>query len=146
MAGSFVSVDVRGSDTIAKALNKLLEQVNDTGPAFREIGEHLLESTQKRMEQEVDPQGQAWEPLSINTIAQKSLSGQSDKILRGFGTLADTLNYQLSDNQLMFGSNLEYAASHQFGREEANTPAREFLGLSNDDENEILEILHAHLS
>lgn len=146
MAGSFVSVDVIGGDTIAKALNKLLGQVNDLSPAFREMGEHLLESTQNRMSQEVTPDGQAWEPLSVNTIKQKALSSQSDKILRGYGTLADTLNYQLGANQLMFGSNMEYAATHQFGRESANIPAREFLGVSNDDENEIIDILRSHLS
>jgi phage virion morphogenesis protein len=146
MAGSFVSVDVIGTDTITNALNKLLNQANDLNPAFREIGEHLLESTQERMRQEITPSGEAWEPLSLNTIKKKALSSQSDKILRGYGTLADRLNYQLSDNQLMFGSTMEYAATHQFGREKANIPAREFLGFSDTDESEIMDILRAHLS
>jgi len=146
MAGGFVSVDVIGGDTIAKALNRLINNVDDASPALRDIGEHLTESTQDRMDDEVDPSGNPWEPLSVNTIEQKSLSSQSDKVLRGYGTLADTLNYQLSDNQLMFGSNMEYAATHQFGRESANIPAREFLGFSDEDENEILDILQAHLA
>jgi phage virion morphogenesis protein len=146
MAGSFVSVDVIGSSSVANALNRLIKKVDDSSPALRDIGEHLLESTQDRMSDEVDPQGQAWELLSVNTIEQKSLSSQSNKILRGYGTLADTLNYQLNGDQLLFGSNMEYAATHQFGREDANIPAREFLGFSDEDENEILDILHAHLS
>jgi len=146
MSGSFVSIDVLGEANIAKALNRLLAQGDDLSPAFRDIGEHLLESTQNRMSKELSPDGKAWEPLSIHTIEQKDLSGQSDKILRGYGTLADTLAYQLSANQLMFGSNMEYAATHQFGREKANIPAREFLGVSADDEIEIMEILRSHLS
>ena len=146
MAGSFVSVDVIGSSSLANALNRLMKNVDDSSPALRDIGEHLLESTQDRMSDEVDPQGQAWEPLSVNTIEQKSLSSQSDKILRGYGTLADTLNYQLNGDQLLFGSNMEYAATHQFGRDKANIPAREFLGISADDESEILDILRSHLS
>lgn len=145
MAGSFVSVNVIGAETITNALNKLLSQGSDLSPAFRDIGEHLLESTQQRMSQEVTPSGEAWEPLSPNTVKKKALSSQSGKILRGYGTLADTLNYQLSNNQLMFGSNMEYAATHQFGREEANIPAREFLGISSEDESEILDILRSHL-
>ena len=146
MAGSFVSIDVIGGSAITNALNKLIKQTNDLSPAFRDIGEHLLESTQNRMSQEQTPSGEAWEPLRPSTIKQKAVSGQSGKTLRGYGTLADTLNYQLSDNQLMFGSNMEYAATHQFGRESANIPAREFLGFSDSDENEILNILHAHLA
>jgi phage virion morphogenesis protein len=145
MAGSFVSVDVLGEEAIAKALNRLLSQSEDLSPALREIGEHMLESTQNRMSKELSPDGQSWEPLSINTIENKSLSGQSDKILRGYGTLADLLNYQLNGNQLMFGSNMEYAATHQFGREKANIPARQFLGVSDSDEVEILDILRSHL-
>ncbi len=145
MAGSFVSVDVIGEEAITKRLNRLISQSDDVSPAFREIGEHFIESTQQRMSQEVDPQGQAWESLSPNTIKQKSLSSQSNKMLRGYGTLADTLNYQLTKNQMMFGSNMEYAASHQFGREEAKIPAREFLGVTDDDQSEILEILRSHL-
>jgi phage virion morphogenesis protein len=145
MAGSFVSVDLLGEEAIARALNRLLSQLDDLSPALREIGEHMLESTQNRMSRELSPDGQSWEPLSINTIENKSLSGQSDKILRGYGTLADLLNYQLNGNQLMFGSNMEYAATHQFGRERANIPARQFLGVSDSDEVEILDILRSHL-
>ena len=146
MAGSFVSVDVIGGNTIAKHLNKLINQVNDTSPALREIGEYFIESTQERMSQEVSPDGEAWEPLSDNTVKQKALSSQHTKILRGYGTMADTLNYQLNGDQLMFGSNMEYAATHQFGRESANIPAREFLGFSDNDENEIIGILSSHLT
>jgi phage virion morphogenesis protein len=146
MAGSFVSVDVVGSNTLATHLNKLLTQVADVSPALREIGEHLLESTQDRMSQEISPDGQPWEPLQPDTLANKSKTSQSNKILRGYGTLADTLNYQLNGDQLMFGSNMEYAATHQFGRDSANIPAREFLGLSDDDETEIIEILQSHLN
>jgi phage virion morphogenesis protein len=145
MAGSFVSVDLLGEEAIARALNRLLSQSDDLSPALREIGEHMLESTQNRMSRELSPDGQSWEPLSINTIENKSLSGQSDKILRGYGTLADLLNYQINGNQLMFGSNMEYAATHQFGRERANIPARPLLGVSDSDEVEILDILRSHL-
>ena len=146
MAGSFVSIAVSGEEKIAKAFNRLISQSDDLNPAFRDIGEYMLEVTQDRMSNERGPDGQAWEPLSINTIENKSLSGQSDKILRGYGTLADLLNYQINGNQLTFGSNMEYAATHQFGRAKANIPARPFLGVSQSDEVEVLDILRSHLS
>jgi len=145
MAGSFVSIDLLGEKAITKALNTILARGLDLAPAFYEMGEHTLESTQDRMSQELSPDGTPWEPLSINTIEQKDLTNQSEKILRGYGTLADTLSYQVNSNQLMFGSNLEYAATHQFGRDKANIPARPFLGVSGEDETEILDILRSHL-
>ena len=144
MAGSFISVDAIGDDEIRQGLNQLLNQMHDLTPAFRSIGEVLLESTQERMSNEQAPDGSGWEQLSVFTLMNKEKTGQSNKILRGFGTLADTLNYQISANQLQLGSNLEYAATHQFGREDANIPERPFLGLSENDKNDVLDILQDH--
>jgi phage virion morphogenesis protein len=146
MAGSFVSIDLLGEEAITKVLNRILSRGLDLTPAFYEMGEHLLESTQDRMSREESPDGTPYEPLSINTLEQKDLTNQSDKILRGYGTLADTLSYQVSGDQLMFGSNMEYAATHQFGRDSANIPARPFLGVNHEDEIELIDILRSHLS
>lgn len=143
MAASFVSVDVTGGSSIANALNRLIKNTADTSPALREIGEHLLESTQQRFKEMETPDGEAWEELAPGTIKKKK---RVDRILTESGTLADTLNYQLGNDQLLFGSNMEYAATHQFGRDSANIPAREFLGFSDEDEDEILALFHHHLS
>ena len=142
MAGSFISIDVRGQAQIAKALNRLLKQGSDLAPAFRDIGEYLLESTQQRFVDMQAPDGKPWEPLAPETLAKKT---RTDKILPESGTLADTLNYQLGNNQLMLGSNLDYAATHQFGRDEAGIPARPFLGVAPFEKIEILDILRDHL-
>lgn len=142
MAGSFVSVDVRGQAQIANALNRLLKQGSDLAPAFRGIGEYLLESTQQRFIDQQAPDGEPWEPLSPKTLKNKK---RPDRVLTETGTLADTLNYQLGANQLMFGSNMEYAATHQFGRENDGIPARPFLGVAPFERKEILEILQDHL-
>jgi phage gpG-like protein len=41
---------------------------------------------------------------------------------------------------------MEYAATHQFGRDAANIPSRPLLGSNNDDNDEVLDILRSHLS
>lgn len=146
MTGTLLSIDTFGDDAIVTMLNGLIDKPENIEPALREIGEHLIESTQNRMAKQVAPNGEAWEPLSAKTIKQKAKSGQSNKVLRGFGTLADTLNYQINQNQLTFGSNMEYAATHHFGRLSANIPQRELIGLSSDDNIEILDILTSHLT
>lgn len=141
MAGSFISVE--GQANVTRAFNRLLKQSSDLSPALGSIGEYLIESTQQRFIDQESPDGQAWEPLASETIKRKT---RKDRILTESGTLADTLNYQINGDELMFGSNMEYAATHQFGRDEANIPARMFLGLSDDDEEEILAILSDHLT
>jgi len=143
MAGSFVSVDIRGQKQVAQALNRLLKQGGDLEPAFRDIGEYLLESTQQRFIDQQAPDGEPWEPLSPQTLKNKK---RQDRVLTETGTLADTLNYQLGNNQLMLGSNLEYAATHQFGREADGIPARPFLGVAPFEQAEILYILRDHLA
>ncbi|OUR89889.1 phage virion morphogenesis protein [Gammaproteobacteria bacterium 42_54_T18] len=142
MTGSFVSVDVRGQKQISQALDRLLRQGSDLEPAFRDIGEYLLESTQQRFVDQQAPDGEPWEPLSPNTLKKKK---RPDRVLTETGTLVDTLNYQLGANQLMLGSNLEYAATHQFGREADGIPARPFLGIAPFEQVEILDILRDHL-
>lgn len=145
MAGSYVSVDVIGAGQVTKALNDVIKQGANLESAFRDIGEHLIESTQQRMRDEVSPDGTPFAPLKQSTLDRKAANNQVLKILRADGYLADTLNYQVGKNQLQFGSPQEYAASHQFGRDSANIPARPFLGISSDDETEILAILRGHL-
>jgi phage virion morphogenesis protein len=146
MAGGFVSVDVTGSSSIVNAFNRLIKNIDDTSPALRDIGEYLTESTQQRFEDMETPDGEKWEELAPGTIINKQKTGQSDKILRGYGPLSDLLSYQLGNDQLQFGSNMEYAASMHFGRDSGNIPAREFLGFSEQDEDEILAIFHQYLS
>jgi phage virion morphogenesis protein len=144
MAGSFIQVNVTGTKQLTALLNKFIQQGQNLEPAFREIGEYLIESHQERFRLEVAPDGELWEPLNPNTIAKKG----NDRILRDSGTLADTLAYQISGDQLEFGTNREYAATHQFGREADGIPARPFLGLSTglfNDGDEIIAILQSHL-
>ena len=74
---------------------------------------------------------------------------ESWKPLVDTGMLADTIRYQLTPggNGVEIGTNRfagEWeggAAVHQFGSRDGNIPARPFLGLSADDEREVLDIL-----
>ena len=150
MAGSFVQVQVRGKTQISQALNKLIKNTSNVEPALAEIGEYLLESTQQRFVDMQAPDGSPWEPLSETTLSRKN---RTDRILTESGTLADTLNYQISNNELSLGSNMEYAAMHQFGGTTSpfsafpnqEIPARPFLGIAPFERLEILDILNDHI-
>ncbi|MBO0217050.1 phage virion morphogenesis protein, partial [Vibrio sp. Vb2880] len=76
-----------------------------------------------------------------------------DTILVLNGVLSGTLNYQASSDNLLFGSPLEYSATHQFGRTTTpnsmipnkEIPARPFLGVDDGDREMILETLSDYL-
>lgn len=145
MAGSFITVRAYGSGEINSLLSRIARAGTDLEPAFAEIGEYLIEATQERFKLELAPNGEQWEPLAPETLARK---GGEDRILQQSGTMRDLLTYQIAGRVLTFGSNQEYAATHQFGREEDGIPARPFLGLTTGpwrDADEIVEILRDHL-
>lgn len=145
MAGGFIQVKLTGQTELVATLNQLMKNSSDLTPALSQIGEYLLESHHARFQLEVAPDGTPWDPLAPETLKRKK---GEDRILQDKGYLRDQLSYEATINQLLFGSNLEYAATHQFGREEDGIVQREFLGLTSgpwNDGDEILAILQDHL-
>jgi phage virion morphogenesis protein len=143
MAGAFVEVEFDARE-IEKALRNLLKKTGDLQPAFRDIGEYLLRSHDERFRAGIDPEGNLWEELSPEYQARKPKN--QDKVLVLSGDLMDSLDYDESPTALLFGTNLIYGATHQFGRPDDHIPERPFLGISGADEDEILTILHRHLA
>lgn len=132
------SIEVNNSEVLA-ALNRLAQNVENVRPALLEIGEALVESTKQRFVNESGPNNIPWARNSQETIQRKG----RDQPLTEHGTLGDTINYQVSGKELQVGSNLEYAEANQFG---LGVIARPFLGLSNDDNAEILNILNDYFT
>jgi phage virion morphogenesis protein len=140
MAGAAVEIDDR---EILDRLRHLQQRVGNLEPVFIDIGEVLLRSHRERFERQIAPDGERWAELSRGYLAEKPYN--QDKILVLDGYLEGGLRYQTAPNQLQFGTNSIYGATHQFGREDANIPERPFLGLSADDEAEILARIQEHL-
>lgn len=146
MAGAFVAIEVDSGDIreIEKALHNLLEKTGDVQPAFRDIGEYLLRSHDERFRAGIDPDGNLWDELNPKYAAKKPKN--QDKVLVLSGDLMDSLHYYVSPTELLFGTNLIYGATHQFGRPDDNIKQRRFLGISDKDKTDILTILERHLS
>ncbi|WP_166838699.1 phage virion morphogenesis protein [Rheinheimera pleomorphica] len=146
MAGSNISIDAGGANAIADVITQLVQQGRNLKPALSQIGEYLVEATQDRFQLEVAPDGSLWDPLAPETTRRKN---GDTRILRQSSTLVDTILYDVNDDQLLVGSNMEYAATHQFGREDDGIVAREWLGLTTgpwNDEVAIMDILYDHFS
>lgn len=84
-------------------------------PLLRDMGEYLLIAHDTRFASQSAPDGTPWQALSPSYLRRKRKN--QDKILRLDGYLANTLRYQVSGGELLFGSDRPYAAIHQFGGE-----------------------------
>lgn len=144
MAGTKINIDVDGLDQVKAALERLQQRAGQLTPVFRDIGEFLLLAHDERFAKQQGPDGDPWEPLNEKYKQRKKRN--KEKILTLDDLLGGTLRYQASAASLVFGTDRVYGATHQFGRDEANIPARPFLGLSTDDEAEVLRLVEKHIA
>lgn len=95
------------------------------------MGETVLDQTRRRIDDEKrDPAGRPWAAWS-EKYAETRTAGQS--LLQSEGQLLESLQTVVGRARVSVGSDLIYAASQQFSQ-----PEREFLGLSGDNERELL--------
>lgn len=160
MAGATITVTLDDAE-VKTALTRLGTRMSDLSPAMRSIGEKLLQSTRGRIEHGGPaPDGAPWAPLSPVTLARKKGVGK----LIERGRLLGSFNYRADAYSVTVGTNVVYAAVHQFGmrRGYAGTghyktrrgsfpipwgdiPARPFLGVSSADRASILDTLTDYL-
>lgn len=156
------------SAAVLARLQEIARRVDDLSPAMRGIGELVAESTKERFASSTGPDGQRWKANAPSTVlamlnkVRGAYSKRDGKLTKrgatavagkrplvDTGILQDTIRYQLTadGNGVEIGTNRfagEWeggAAVHQFGDKKGNIPARPFLGLSANDEREILDVL-----
>lgn len=180
MAGAEVTIEIQGPSLQAK-LEQLARATQNLAPFWRSVGEYMLRSVNDRFRSEQDPEGKAWAPLSAAYRRQK----KGPKILTESGRLRQ-IAYRASAQGLTVGTNVRYAAIHQFGGEvklpertqvlafkksgrfmsrraaskaknpvkvafvqhlarTIKIPARPFLGTSEADDREIVDLMRDHL-
>jgi phage virion morphogenesis protein len=158
-----VTMELSRDDQAVLAVLTRLQQFDATA-MFDEIGAHLVSSVQQRFKRGVDPDGNAWEPLSDATMYARIGGGKARKkdgslkvgamrklanmaILVDRGHLRDSITYQAESDGVVVGSNQVYAAIHQLGGEagrrsaRVRIPARPYLGLSADDRDQVMDII-----
>ena len=157
MSGVKIEID---SAALNAVLNKAVQTLANPKLLFMEIGEELLSIHRMRFMQQQAPDGTPWQPLADWYRAAKARN--PDKILTLDGHLSGTLRYQATTDGVVFGSDRPYAAIHQFGGtirpkhakalnvggravKRVTIPARPWLGLSDNDQQRILEIAKSHL-
>lgn len=140
---------------VLDALTRLQSRTSDLSPLMHDIGEHLMETTKRRFDTATAPDGTRWEPNTQATIlnyrgkGKKPLTGRTG----GGASLMATINYNVGRDFVEIGSPKEYAAMQQFGGQKskfphlwADIPARPFLGLSDQDRTNILDMISDYLT
>jgi phage virion morphogenesis protein len=153
MSRTEIEIDTRH---VLAALNAVAELLDDMSPVTLDIGELLLVSTKQRFQQGVSPDGVPWQKNSATTLARKKgtrpLIGETKR-------LSNEIHYSNDASGVDLGTNLIYAAPNHFGASKGafgktkrggpipwgNVPARPFFGISDQDEQSILDIVQEHI-
>jgi len=161
MSGVSISITINDAQ-VRRAFGQLEGLMENTAPVMSAIGTALVASTHMRFVSQTDPDGAAWRALDPEYAAGK----RNSRILTESGRLRDSINSEAGRDQVRVGTNIIYAAIHQFGgtikpvsashlvfriggrlvmADSVTLPARPYLGISADDEAEIAEIVFGFL-
>lgn len=155
------------------ALQGLMDSIGNIDPALKEIGEVLIDSTKQRFRTTTAPDGSQWERNTEATLRNYANRFKTSRTKKGRlskkgreriankppGTgeskqLQKQIFYNVRSGELEVGSPLIYAPTFHYGAKKGqfgkgapwgDIPAREFLGLSSDDEVSIQAIIERHL-
>ena len=141
--GVRIQVSVKGDLTpFEKALHRLYA-IRWTD-MHNEIGSSLRNLALDRFKRGVGPDGTAWEPSgrvkAIATASKAARSRKRGKTLVETGRLRASIHWQASEEGVAVGTDVKYAAIHQFGGETGSRRgrfdmiARPYLGVNKDGE------------
>ncbi len=130
---------------VRQVLGALQQVTKDLRAPLREIGEEAHSMAMDAFESETSPGGVAWKP-------SKRAVKTGGKTLSDTGALKSSIDVAAFPNKVLIGSNLVYAAIHQFGGDagrghKVHLPARPYLPSEEDmDQGFIFDVLSRHLA
>lgn len=169
MAGISFTVEIEEA-AVAARLSEMVGRMERPLGFYKAVGEYMTEvAIPRNFANETSPDGTPWASLRPLTVTRREAKGHTPiRILRASGAMAAAINYAAADTQVQIGSPAVQAAVMQFGAEQGSfgaatgrtrpsekrpkshdyfahlpwgdIPARPFLGLSADDEQEIIRI------
>lgn len=145
------------SQGVQDALNQLLYRAAHLNSAMARVAAVMASATEGAFADEADPvTGQRWAPLSEETTIPFRLeSGHwPGKMLQVGGGLDSSIETAYGEDFAMIGTNLIYARiQHEGGRTspasmifDEEIPARPFLGLSVQDQQDAVQIIRDFLA
>lgn len=134
-----VQFDLRGIERLQARLERLSRIERKS--LLVQIGSLVESQTRKRISEiQQSPSGEPWKAWTKDYARTRK---GDHSLLQGEGNLIDSITSEIEGDEALIGSNLDYAAIHQFGGTPdmapgpAGIPARPYLGFSLADEVEI---------
>ena len=143
MAGAALYFRLEGDRRLSDFLDRMIRRAKSPATAYRRIGEFLEKSHKERWLREVSPDGVPWESLSeeyANSRRKRGSAGAGRILILDY-VMQPSVEFEAGFGGVTFGTDVEYAATHQYGDADRNIPARPFLGVSAHDKEEILSVL-----
>lgn len=117
-------IEIQGIESVQKKLKTLDDALSASKMrgTLLTVGNMVKNSITESFQNESSPFGEKWTPLKIATIKTKARRGESSKILRASGVLADTWIVEADDKGIMVSGNAKsskgyaYGYVHQFGK------------------------------
>lgn len=126
------------------AIDRLLNANTDLSPLMVTLAGHLAATAERAFETESDPSfGTPWAALSPRYLARKLKAGFSREKLQRTGELKASIVAESGDDYAEVAVGAPYAIYHQLGT--AKMPARPFLGIDEQGENEIVQATLAYM-
>ena len=120
MSGVSFTVEVDDLAT-GQELRALIDRMENRQPFLQAVGHGLVNSTQKRFDRGIAPDGAAWKVLAAATIRQRTRKGLTPiKILLARGKLRGSIINQVEGDGVLVGASAagdqkDYARIHQLG-------------------------------
>ncbi len=142
MAGAAFELAVANEGRLREDLRRMVRGLDaaQRRQLLDDLGALLESQTKERFEEKRGPRGAEWEPWRDARYA-KAQTGRGKSLLEDEGDLLGSIVPAVDGDQVTVGSVKEYAATHQYGDEERNIPARPYLGLSERDVGELGELV-----
>jgi len=153
MADGGVSFDLRQLDAVRNNVLSVAALTDEKrGRLLKSIGVEMEAQSTERFDTKTDPQGNKWKDITDVTkayYAARLRSGKTDGkpqpplVFTGDLRMSITSEVQSGGWSVIVGAAKEYANVHQYGYK--NIPARPYIGISNENAQEIEEIIRAYL-
>lgn len=129
MAGTALEVRIDSAELrqLQERLDRLAGAFGDRRELLEAIGARVASQTQRRIaEERTSPDGTAWPEWSQ---AYARTRHGNHELLQSEGELLRSIEHAVDGDVAEVGTNLVYAATHQFGDTGRGVPAREYLGI-----------------
>jgi len=146
MPGFSASINMPGIDRLNQAISKVAGLGGQDRKGLLDAIGGLIESqTQVRIEEEkASPDGKPW-PEWSDDYAKTRHSGQS--LLQNEGDLVDDLSHRVIGTMAVeTGVRVVYGPTQQFGDEDRGIPAREFLGYSEGNVDDLVALCDDYIA